>query len=302
MRRTKPELAALPPLIAGDLPRFLEGSMELQRTLRPAHHPQSIGAAGYGAAVVSARGRARRERRVAIVLSAAAPPLPPLVAENQTASNNPRSSTACCALPPHAAFVSRTAALKPWAARMSRSYAASTATTPKPAIAHRMVSALTLLRMGDQPEDRAQCSCLLLADEIRRVSSAPEADLQELFFHAAVSNPDDHPRDQAVLGRDRSWRLSPAYDRTPTPAIAEERRDLAMTCAPYGRYANPVKLIAATAVSFFRQAAAIFDHTATTVKNRWRPLMRSIGATERDCEIIVPAFVYGGPFLQPREA
>ena len=46
---------------------------------------------------------------------------------------------------------------------------------------HRMVSALTLLRTGDQPEDRAQWSYLLLADEIRRASSAPEADLRELF-------------------------------------------------------------------------------------------------------------------------
>jgi serine/threonine-protein kinase HipA len=76
------------------------------------------------------------------------------------------------------------------------------------------------------------------ADDIRRVSSAPKADLRELFgricFNAAVSNLDDDPRNQAVLGRDRSWRLSPTYDLTPTPAIAEERRDLAMTCGPYG--------------------------------------------------------------------
>jgi hypothetical protein len=30
--------------------------------------------------------------------------------------------------------------------------------------------------------------------------------------------------------------------------------------------------------------------------------MRSIGVTERDCEIIARAFVYGGLFLQEREA
>ncbi|MGD9657819.1 MAG: type II toxin-antitoxin system HipA family toxin [Methylocystis sp.] len=173
---------------------------------------------------------------------------------------------------------------------------------------HRMVSALTLLRTGDQPEDRAQWSYLLLADEIRRVSAATEADLRELFgricFNAAVSNLDDHPRNHAVLGKDRSWRLSPAYDLTPTPAIAEERRDLAMTCGPYGRYANRLNLIAGHGRFLLSEddAAAIFDHIAATAKERWRPLMRSIGVTERDCEIIARAFVYGGLILQEREA
>jgi serine/threonine-protein kinase HipA len=173
---------------------------------------------------------------------------------------------------------------------------------------HRMVSALTLLRTGDQLEDRAQWSYLLLADEIRRVSAAPKADLRELFgricFNAAVSNLDDHPRNHAVLGKDRSWRLSPAYDLTPTPAIAEERRDLAMTCGPYGRYANRVNLIAGHGRFLLSEndAAAIFDCIAATAKERWRPLMRSIGVTERDCEIIARAFVYGGLFLQEREA
>ena len=173
---------------------------------------------------------------------------------------------------------------------------------------HRMVSALTLLRPGDQPEDRAQWSYLLLADEIRRASSAPEADLRELFgricFNAAVSNLDDHPRNHAILGKDRSWRLSPAYDLTPTPAIAEERRDLAMTCGPYGRYANRVNLIAGHGRFLLSQgdATAIFDHIAATVKKRWRPLMRSIGVTERDCDIIARSFVYDGLFLQERGA
>jgi serine/threonine-protein kinase HipA len=172
---------------------------------------------------------------------------------------------------------------------------------------HRMVSALTLLRTGDQREDRAQWSYLLLADEIRRVSSAPEVDLRELFgricFNAAVSNLDDHPRNHAVLGKDRGWRLSPAYDLTPTPAIAEERRDLAMTCGPYGRYANRANLIAGHGRFLLSQddAATIFDRIAATVRERWRPLMRSIGVTERDCDIIARAFVYGGLFLQARE-
>ena len=98
---------------------------------------------------------------------------------------------------------------------------------------HRMVSALTLLQTDDSPRQPGQdWSYILLADEIRRASMNPETDLRELFarmcFNAAVSNLDDHPRNHAILAKGRNWRLSPAFDLTPTPTIAVERRDLAM--------------------------------------------------------------------------
>ena len=86
---------------------------------------------------------------------------------------------------------------------------------------HRMVSALTLLRAGDGPGERDDWSYPLFADEIRRVSAAPDEDLRELFgrmcFNAAVSNLDDHPRNHAILAKGRRWRLSPAFDLTPSP-------------------------------------------------------------------------------------
>ena len=79
---------------------------------------------------------------------------------------------------------------------------------------HRMVSALTLLRAGDGVGDQEDWSYLALADEIRRSSADPRADLRELFgrmcFNAAVSNLDDHPRNHAMVAVDRPWRLSPA--------------------------------------------------------------------------------------------
>ena len=37
--------------------------------------------------------------------------------------------------------------------------------------------------------------------------------------------------------------MSPSYDLTPTPAVAEERRDLAMACGAQGRYAKAANLI-----------------------------------------------------------
>ena len=104
---------------------------------------------------------------------------------------------------------------------------------------HRMVSALTLLRAGDSLGERGDWSYLLLADEIRRVSARPQDDLRELFgricFNAAVSNLDDHPRNHAMLAKGRQWRLSPAFDLTPSPVVARERRDLAMACGRFGR-------------------------------------------------------------------
>ena len=64
-----------------------------------------------------------------------------------------------------------------------------------------------------------------------------------MCFNAAVSNLDDHPRNHAVLAKARQWRLSPAYDLTPSPVVARERRDLAMAYGRFGRYANKTNLL-----------------------------------------------------------
>ena len=167
---------------------------------------------------------------------------------------------------------------------------------------HRMVSALTLLRTGDSPGERSDWSYLLLADEVRRVSGAPEDDLRELFgricFNAAVSNLDDHPRNHAMLASGRQWRLSPAYDLTPSPVVALERRDLAMACGRFGRYANRTNLLSEHGRFLLDRAEATeaFDRTARTVREQWHAHMRRAGVTERDCEAIGGAFLYDGLF------
>ena len=167
---------------------------------------------------------------------------------------------------------------------------------------HRMASALTLLRAGDGHGERDDWSYLLFADEIRRVSAAPDEDLRELFgrmcFNAAVSNFDDHPRNHAVLASGRQWRLSPAFDLTPSPVVALERRDLAMICGRFGRYANRTNLLSAHGRFLLDQAeaTALFDRTARTVREQWRTHMRRAGVTERDREAISSAFLYDGLF------
>lgn len=165
----------------------------------------------------------------------------------------------------------------------------------------RMVSALTLLGADDGPAARQKWSYLLLADEMRRAASGTQArDLSELFrrmcFNALVSNIDDHPRNHAMVAKDRDWSLSPAYDLTPNPTIAVERRDLAMVIGDFGRYANRSNLISQSGRFLIpqEQAASILDEMTATVANSWYATCKDVGVTERDCELIRSAFVYEG--------
>lgn len=167
---------------------------------------------------------------------------------------------------------------------------------------HRMVSALTMLQSDDSPISRRDWSYILFADELRRVSRKPESDLRELFarmcFNAIVSNLDDHPRNHAILAKGRDWQLSPAFDLTPTPMIALERRDLAMACGNAGRYANKKNIISQHARFLLNEedAAAIISDIVETVQILWRPTMKESGVSNIDCKTIESAFLYKGFF------
>ena len=167
---------------------------------------------------------------------------------------------------------------------------------------HRMVTAMTLMQIGNNLEDYRGWSYLLLADEIRRASARAEDDLRELFgrmcYNAAVSNTDDHPRNHAFIAKGRQWGLSPAYDLTPSPSVALERRDLAMACGRFGRYANRTNLLSNHGRFMLdrAEAEAIFERIERTVRNRWHLEMRRAGASERDCATVASAFLYEGLF------
>jgi len=111
----------------------------------------------------------------------------------------------------------------------------------------RMISALTVLRADESVLARTRWSYILLAEEMRRIVAQPKKDAHELFrrmcFNALISNLDDHPRNHALIARDQHWALSPAYDLTPSPVIAQERRDLAMECGDQGRFANAKNIL-----------------------------------------------------------
>jgi serine/threonine-protein kinase HipA len=59
-----------------------------------------------------------------------------------------------------------------------------------------------------------------------------------MSFDALISNIDDHSRNHAIIAPKRKWRLSPAYDLTPSSPVGDKRRDLAMACGDLGRYTN----------------------------------------------------------------
>ena len=171
----------------------------------------------------------------------------------------------------------------------------------------RMISALTLLRAEDTFRSRDKWSYVLLAEEVRRVSSEPAADAAELFrrmaFNALISNVDDHPRNHALIAKDADWRLSPAYDLTPAIPVSLDRRDLAMECGDAGRFANAANLLSQSARFLLEpaQAAAMLDAMEAQTRNDWYATARGAGVSERDCERIAPAFAYPG-FRQPETA
>lgn len=98
------------------------------------------------------------------------------------------------------------------------------------------------------------------------------------------------------------WRLSPAYDLTPSMALSLERRDLAMNCGDLGRYAHVENLLSQCARFHLErdQARATIDAMEMQVVGTWYETARQVGVSEKDCETIRSAFAYPG-FRLPLE-
>jgi serine/threonine-protein kinase HipA len=172
---------------------------------------------------------------------------------------------------------------------------------------HRMVSGLTALGAEDSHGGPDKWSYLLLADELRRRSSQPVRDLEELFrrmvFNALISNTDDHPRNHALIATTEKWELSPAYDLTPNALTSLDKRDLALICGTFNRYANRTNLLSQHGQFklSLEQATAIIDHVQRIVAARWHLVLRQYGTTAADCEAVAPAFNYPGFELDPKQ-
>lgn len=159
-----------------------------------------------------------------------------------------------------------------------------------------LVSGLTVLDCGDSLVERERWSYPLLADNLRRWSTKPEADCAELFrrmvFNAAVTNNDDHPRNHALLRRQKGWRLSPAYDLVPAPVVSLERRDLALTVGDYGRTASIYNLLS-QAGRFGLSAEAARKHLddIVAVVRQWRESFLACGVPAADVAYIEKAML-----------
>ncbi|TWB93207.1 serine/threonine-protein kinase HipA [Bradyrhizobium macuxiense] len=173
-------------------------------------------------------------------------------------------------------------------------------TTDKGYLRSRMISGLTVLRAEEAAEMRDRWSYVLMAEEMRRVTEEPERDAKELFrrmtFNALISNVDDHPRNHALVAKEREWQLSPAYDLTPSPVISQEHRDLALEVGDQGRFANAKNVLSQHARFLLGadEAKAIVASMTEQVRASWYDVVRGQGVSEKDAETIRGAFVYPG--------
>ena len=162
----------------------------------------------------------------------------------------------------------------------------------------RMISGLTLLQADETERDR--WSYISMAEEIRRIVAKPSKDASELFrrmcFNALISNIDDHPRNHALIAKEREWNLSPAYDLIPSPVVAQDQRDLAMICGDRGRLASASNILSQHTRFLLGpvEAKKIVDEMRQTVSATWYDVVRSEGVNEKDAEAIRAAFVYEG--------
>jgi serine/threonine-protein kinase HipA len=172
--------------------------------------------------------------------------------------------------------------------------------TPNGYTRARMISSLTVLRAEEAPDVRTRWSYILLAEEMRRIASRPKEDTRELFrricFNALISNTDDHPRNHALIAVDRDWRLSPAYDLTPSPLVSLDHRDLAMECGDQGRFANAANILSQHARFLMDrdEASKIISDMKDQVEKTWYDTARTCGVSTIDAETIRGAFVYPG--------
>jgi serine/threonine-protein kinase HipA len=105
----------------------------------------------------------------------------------------------------------------------------------------------------------------------------------------------------ALIAPTDKWELSPAYDLTPNPLISADKRDLAMVCGSFNRYANRFNLLSQHGQFklSLEHATAIVDQMQQVVATRWHTALRQQGVTLADCDKLVGAFNYAGFELDP---
>ena len=151
-------------------------------------------------------------------------------------------------------------------------------------------SAMTML----EARDGDQRSYLEIAEVIEERSPAAKAELRQLWqriaFSVLISNTDDHLRNHGFLHERRdSWRLSPAFDLNPNPQPGP--KDLS-TAIDYTDTRVSVDTLMSVAAYFRLNSSDALDVLAkvTRAVARWRTVAKSHGLTQRDLDVMEPAF------------
>lgn len=157
---------------------------------------------------------------------------------------------------------------------------------------HHYLSASALLNV---PYESSAGSYVELAQALRRISSEPVADLEELFrrmvFNIAVDNCDDHIKNHGVLrvaGNSGSgYRLSPAFDLVPQRLHLGNQQ---LAILP-GRFDSHLDLAREAAPHFglsLKKAAAIIESIVQVVRDTWQGRMEEYGASAEMIRALKP--------------
>jgi serine/threonine-protein kinase HipA len=138
--------------------------------------------------------------------------------------------------------------------------------------------------------------------EIGRTSSPTNRQRWQMEISVVAQAPpaaepaNSHPRNHAVIAKDRSWKLSPAYELTPSVPVSLERRDLALECGDHGRYANAKNILSQHARFLLArdEAEQMAAEMKAQVEATWYDTVRASGVSLKDAETIRGAFVYPG--------
>ncbi|WP_418149467.1 HipA domain-containing protein [Variovorax paradoxus] len=104
-----------------------------------------------------------------------------------------------------------------------------------------------------------------------------------------MTNNDDHPRNHALLRRQKGWRLSPAYDLVPAPVVSLERRDLGLTVGDDGRTASIYNLLSQAGRFGLPAEEARGDRSTRRCVRHWRDDFFAWGVSVKDIDHIAPA-------------
>ncbi len=166
------------------------------------------------------------------------------------------------------------------------------------------MSALTLL--GFDEMENPLGSYPAIADEARKSGIDCGSELyRRMVFNIAVRNSDDHLRNHGFIREQSGWRLSPAYDLMPSPAVPgiSTSFDLSIGVGKMGRKATRENALSDSARFGLskRDAEGIFANVSEGVRN-WRAFYDKYGVLVPDSEKFSGSFWFSVPEISLEES